>query len=151
VQISARSDYAVRAMLVLAAREPDTTSTETLAVAQDLPRKFLEAILSDLRRHGLVRSLRGAEGGYRLARRASDIRLGEVLRAVDGPLAAVRGVRPEDVEYKGPAEHLREVWVAARASLREVLDRVTLADVVAGELPPHLLDLVSPPESWSRR
>jgi Rrf2 family protein len=151
VQISARADYAVRALLVLAAHEPATTNSEALAEAQQLPKKFLEAILADCRRSGLLLSQRGAEGGYRLARPAGQIALGDVIRAVDGPLAGVRGARPETAEYTGEAAHLQTVWVAVRASVRSVLDEVTLADVVRGELPDHVRALADRPDAWASR
>src|SRR5204863_8465842 len=112
-----------------------TVKAEAVARNQDIPREFLENILRDLRRAGLVRSQRGAEGGSMLARPGSEIRLAEILRAVEGPLAAVRGVRPESLEYHGAAESLVDVWIALRANLRAVLDEVTLADVAAGKLP----------------
>ena len=151
MHISARADYAVRALLALAASESQTTKADTLAKVQELPRKFLEAILADLRRAGLVRSQRGAEGGYRLARAADAISLADVLRAVDGPLAEVRGLRPESASYDGVAEHLQEVWVAVRASLRSVLDEVTIADVLSGELPSHVRGLTEAPGAWAPR
>lgn len=149
MQISARADYAVRAMLELAATEEMVTA-QALADAQGLPHKFLEAILGDLRRAGLVRSHRGADGGYRLARPATEIAIGDVIRAVDGPLAGVRGVRPEQAKYEGVAEHLQTVWVATRAAVRGVLDETSLADVVSGELP-HLRGLVDAPGAWQPR
>jgi Rrf2 family protein len=150
VQISARADYAVRAMLELAAA-PRTVTPQALADAQGLPHKFLEAILGDLRRAGLVRSLRGAEGGYRLSRPAEEIAVGDVIRAVDGPLAGVRGVRPEQASYEGVAANLQTVWVATRAAVRGVLDETSLADVVSGQLPPHLRQLVNSPQAWEPR
>jgi NitT/TauT family transport system permease protein len=149
VDISAKSDYAVRALLALAAAEPSVVKIETLATAQQLPRKFLEAILGDVRRAGIVRSQRGADGGYALARPASQIALADVIRAVDGPLAEVRGLRPENTAYTGAAEHLQTVWVAVRASLRVVLEQVSLADVVSGQLPDHVRKLAAPPEAWA--
>jgi Rrf2 family protein len=151
MQISARADYAVRALLALAQTESGSATAQVLADRQSLPRKFLEAILSDLRRADLVRSQRGAEGGYRLARAADRITVGDILRAVDGPLAGVRGGRPEDAVYAGAAEHLQTVWVAVRAAVRNVLDKVTLADVLAGRFPPHVAALVEAPDAWSRR
>lgn len=150
MQISAKSDYAMRALLALAAA-PDGSALvkgEALAASQKLPRKFLENILLELRRAGIVASQRGAEGGYRLARPAGEITLADVMRAVDGPLAEVHGLRPETAEYVGAAVHLREVWVAVRASLRTVLECVTLADVVAGTLPAMVQQLANDPESW---
>lgn len=152
MRISARADYAVRAAIELAAAPPGTpVKAEVIARSQDIPRDFLENILRDLRRRGLIRSLRGAEGGSMLARPASDIRVAEVLRAVEGPLAAVRGVRPESLEYAGPAESLVDVWIALRASLRSVLDAVTLADIAAGTLPDVVRAAVADPANWEPR
>ena len=151
MHISARGDYAVRAALGLAAAYPATVSSATLAADQHLPRKFLEAILADLRRAGLVRSQRGMEGGYLLTRPPNDIAVGEVLRAVDGPLAEVRGHRPEETSYTGTAEHLQELWVALRAAVRNVLDEVSLDDVVRGRLPAHVRRLITAPDAWQPR
>ena len=138
MDISARTEYAVRAMLALAQAQADGAgplSVETLAQRQDLPRKFLEAIVADLRGAGLVVSTRGARGGYTLARPASEVSLGDVFRAVDGPLAEVRGLRPHETSYEGVAQHLPTVWVAVRGALREVLDGTSLAAVLSGDLP----------------
>ncbi len=151
VQISARGDYAVRAMLALAAADPKLTTVEALADAQNLPRKFLETILLELRRGGLVVSQRGAEGGYHLARPASDVSVADVIRAVEGPLAEVRGVRPESTSYTGAAEHLQTVWIALRASLRSVLEAVSLADVLSGQVPEHVRALADDPDAWRPR
>lgn len=151
MHISARGDYAVRASLGLAAVYPATVSSATLASEQDLPRKFLEAILADLRRAGLVRGQRGVEGGYVLTRSPGDIAIGDVLRAVDGPLAEVRGHRPEETTYEGNAAHLQELWVAVRAAVRSVLDEVTLDDVVRGRLPAHVRRLTAAPDAWQPR
>lgn len=151
MQISAKTDYAVRALLSLAAREPALVKIDTVVTEQGMPRKFVEAILGELRRAGLVRSQRGAEGGYALARPAKDITLGSVLRAVDGPLAEVRGLRPNETNYPGVAEHLPHVWVAVRSALRRVLDETTLAHVLAGALPPHVRKLVDAPDAWLPR
>lgn len=141
----------MRAMLTLAAESPGTMTADRLAEAQHLPVKFLENILVELRRGGLVVSQRGAEGGYRLARPPSEITAADVLRLVDGPLAGVRGARPETTIYEGPAAHLQEVWVAARASLRSVLERVTLADIVSGQLPSPVAELLADPDAWKTR
>lgn len=148
MHITAKAEYAMRALLTLAAEDGQPLTAERLAESQKLPVKFLENILVDLRRGGLVRSQRGAEGGYRLARTADQITAAEVLRLVDGPLADVRGVRPEAAAYEGPAEHLREVWVAARASLRAVLDNVTLADIASGQLPTFVSELTGNAAAW---
>ena len=151
MQISARTDYAVRAMLTLAAAGQDTVTGQALAAEQQLPQKFLEAILTDLRRTGLVRSRRGPIGGYALARPPSEIAIGEIVRAVDGPLAVVRGERPEQAVYAGAAEHLGTLWVALRAAVRSVLDDVTLEQVLSGELPAPVRDLLDSPGAWRSR
>ncbi len=154
MDISARTDYAIRALLSLCAAHAGggaAVSAETLAVEQDLPRKFLEAILADLRRGGLVVSQRGSAGGYRLAVPADELTLGMVVRTVDGPLAEVRGLRPHQTAYEGAAQHLPVVWVALRASMRHVLDEVTLADLVSGQLPAHVRGLAEEPGAWLAR
>ena len=154
VDISARTDYAVRALLALAERQgtgAGPLSADELARRQDLPRKFLEAILADLRRAGIVASQRGPTGGYALAGEASEVTVGSVFRAVSGPLAEVRGLRPHETRYEGVAEHLPELWVAVRASLRQVLDETTLADVLSGNLPTHVRELASAPDAWRSR
>jgi len=152
MRISAKADYAVRAAVALAAADGDRpTKGDTIARAQDIPLKFLENILADLRHAGLVRSQRGADGGYWLNRPADEISVADVIRAVEGPLASVRGQRPEDIEYRGAAESLAEVWIAVRASLRAVAEHVTLADVASGKLPPHVATLARDPEAWVTR
>jgi Rrf2 family protein len=151
VKVSAKSDYAVRALLELAVANERPVKGERLAQAQEIPLKFLENILIDLRHAGIVRSQRGAEGGYWLARPPDEVTVGEVIRAVDGPLASVRGEAPEDLDYDGAAANLQTVWIALRASLRTVVDEVTLADVVADRLPTQLRRLTEPPDAWSRR
>lgn len=151
MQISARTDYAVRAMLTLAAAGQETVTGQALAAEQQLPQKFLEAILTDLRRTGLVRSRRGPIGGYALARPPSKIAIGEIVRAVDGPLAVVRGERPEQAVYAGAAEHLGTLWVALRAAVRSVLDDVTLEQVLSGDLPAPVRGLLDSPGAWRSR
>jgi Rrf2 family protein len=148
MRVSAKADYAVRAMVELAAAGGGPVKAERISQAQEIPAKFLENIMSDLRNAGLVRSQRGSEGGYWLAKPANEIDLAAVIRAVDGPLANVRGHRSEEVTYAGTAEPLRDVWVAVRASLRRVLEAVTLADVARGELPPEVAELVSDQDAW---
>jgi Rrf2 family protein len=150
MRISAKADYAVRAAAELAAAQPQgrPVKGEQLAVAQAIPQKFLENILADLRHAGLVRTRRGAEGGYALTRPAHDISLAEVLRAVEGPLAAVQGVRPESLRYTRAAARLPEVWVALRANVRAVLEQVTLADLATGELPGAVADLTRTSDAW---
>jgi Rrf2 family protein len=154
VDISARVDYAVRAMLILSDAEAQGSgpvSIDSLATRQDLPRKFLEAIFADLRRAGLVLSRRGARGGYVLGRSSDDISIGDVFRAVDGPLAEVRGLRPHETEYHGVATHLPSLWVAVRASLREVLDGTSLESLRTGELPDPVQRLLTAPDAWRNR
>jgi Rrf2 family protein len=151
VRVSAKVDYAVRAALELAAANGGPVKGERIAEAQGIPLKFLENILLELRHDGLVRSQRGPEGGYWLARPAEEIVIADVIRAVEGPLATVRGEPPELVSYAGASESLRTVWVALRANLRAVLDEVTLADVVAGKLPSAVTALTERPDAWVRR
>ena len=152
VKVTAKAEYAVRAMLELATADGGLTKGEQIARSQSIPLKFLENILVDLRHADMVHAQRGAEGGYRLAReRGRPSRVGEVIRAVEGPLASVRGEPPERMAYQGSAEHLQEVWIAVRASLRSVLDDVTLADVVAGRLPARVKRLTESPDAWLRR
>jgi Rrf2 family protein len=148
VRVSAKVDYAVRAAVELAAAGDGPVKGERIAEAQGIPLKFLENILLDLKHAGLVNSQRGADGGYWLARPAAEIALAEVIRAVEGPIANVRGQRPEAVEYAGASEQLRDVWIAVRASLRAVLERVTVEDVAAGRLPDDVARLASDPEAW---
>ena len=149
MRVSAKADYALRAAVELAAAGEGPVKGDRIAQAQQIPPNFLENILGDLRNAGLVASRRGAEGGYWLARPAGEISLADVIRAVDGPLANVRGVRSEQVEYAGTAAPLRDVWVAVRASLRSVLETVTLADLAAGELPTHVRALADDPDAWA--
>jgi len=148
VQISAKADYAVRALAELTAQGGGPVKGERLATAQQIPPKFLENILSELRHAGLLVSQRGADGGYWLARPAAEVTIADIIRAVDGPLANVRGQRPEMVDYGGAAKRLSEVWIAVRGSLRGVLEHVTLADLVDGPLPPAILELALDPEAW---
>lgn len=174
MRLSARVDYALRAAVELAALSIDETAdgegstsengrptaardaaprptlltAEQIARAQDIPPKFLESILLQLRRGGIVNSQRGPEGGYWLARPAEEISLAEVIRVIDGPLANIRGQRPEDLGYPGAAAALQEVWIALRASEREILDSVTIANVARGKLPTRVRNLAANPEAW---
>ena len=148
MRVSAKADYAVRAMVELAAAGEGPVKGERIAQAQEIPVNFLENIMADLRNAGLARSRRGVDGGYWLGRPAEEITLADVIRAVDGPLAAIRGVRPEAITYSGSAEPLAEVWIAVRASLRRVLEAVTLADIVRGELPAEIKALTAVREAW---
>jgi Rrf2 family protein len=149
MRLSAKADYALRASVELASHDEGPVKADAVARAQSIPLRFLEQILLELKHAGIVASQRGAEGGYRLARPADQIRLADVIRAVEGPLANVRGVRPEELAYEGRANALREVFVALRANIRAVLEEVTVADVAAGELPARVRDLVRDPEAWA--
>jgi Rrf2 family protein len=151
VHISAKADYAVRVMLEIAAHGPDLVKSTVPIDHQNLPRKFVETILVELRRADLIRSHRGAEGGYCLARPATAILIGQIVRAIDGPLAEVRGIRPDECEYTNAAQNLADVWVAARAALRKVLDETSLAHVLAGRLPAHVRRMAESPEAWLPR
>jgi Rrf2 family protein len=130
MRVSAKVDYALRALAELAAAPPGPVKAEQLATAQQIPPKFLENILLELRRAELVASQRGAEGGYRLAKPPADVSVADVIRAVEGPIATVRGARPEEVEYTGAAAGLRQVWIDLRTNMREVLEQTSLADLV---------------------
>lgn len=151
MHVTARADYALRAVAQLAAAPERTATRQQLSEAQNVPAKFLESILIDLRRAGLLEAQRGARGGYRLSNPPDKISLADVIRAVEGPLAAVRGAPPEDTRYAGPAAPLTDVWVALRASMRIVLEATTVADVVAGTLPAHVRALLQEPHAWERR
>jgi Rrf2 family protein len=153
VKVSAKADYAVRAGAELAAAESreKPLKAEAIATAQGIPPRFLENILADLRHAGLVHSQRGTDGGHRLAKPAGENTVADVIRAVDGPLAAVRGERPEDVSYEGAAAPLQRVWIAVRKNLREVVEQVTLADLAAGRVPPAVEAKAGDPEAWVTR
>jgi Rrf2 family protein len=151
LRVSAKVDYAVRAAAELAAAEGRPVKGERLAESQAIPLPFLEHILLELKHAGIVRTRRGVHGGYWLARPPQEVRLADVIRAVEGPLAHVQDAPPEAVEYRGAARSLREVWVAVRANLREVLETVTLADLVSGETPEVVERLTSRPGAWDSR
>ena len=148
MRVSAKVDYALRACAELADAGDGPVKGDRLAQAQQIPLKFLENILLDLKHAGLVQSQRGAEGGYWLSLSPEEISLAEVIRAVEGPIANVRGLRPEQVEYAGAAAPLRDVWIAVRANLRAVLEVVTLADLAAGRLPDEVAAIAADPDAW---
>jgi Rrf2 family protein len=150
VRISAKADYAVRAAMGLSLVD-GPAKAEHIASRHGIPLKFLEKILFDLRHAGLVATRRGPEGGYWLARDAADISVADVMRAVDGPLADVHGVAPEDVEYEEGFAALQRVWIAVRTNLRSVLESISIADLAGGSLPPEIEALIAEPESWARR
>lgn len=147
MQVSAKLDYAVRAMLELAGAAPERRTRDQLAEARDVPAKYLEAILASLRNAKLVRSHRGPDGGFTLARDADAITIAEIARAVEGPLTLVQGERPESATYVGD-EPLAALWVAVRAALRSVLESVSLADLLAGQLPTDVEALIADDDAW---
>ena len=155
MHISERVEYAMKALMELTAAYDEDPAhlvkSEAIAREQEIPSKFLENILRGLRHAGIVASQRGAEGGFRLARPPSEVSVADVIRALDGPLAAVRGGPPEEVHYSGNAEHLREVWIATRAAVRDVLEHVTLEDIANGAMPGPVNDLLDSPGAWERR
>lgn len=152
MRISAKADYAVRAAVELAAADGSKpVKAQRIANAQGIPLNFLENILSELRHAGVVRSHRGAEGGFTLAKPAAQISVADIIRAVEGPLASVRGAPPEETEYAGASEALPRVWIAVRASLRKVVEHVTVADVAEGQLPKAIDRLAEDPEAWVTR
>jgi Rrf2 family protein len=152
MRVTAKADYAVRAAVELAGSSADAPrKVDEVSQAQGIPLSFLENILTQLRSAGVVRSQRGPEGGYWLAHPAEEVTLADVIRAVEGPLVGVRGQRPEEVEYGGSAESLQQVWVALRANLRKVLERVTIADVAAGKLPKDVIALTKGEDAWQTR
>jgi Rrf2 family protein len=152
MHVTAKADYAVRAVVELASGSRDSPrKVDELAQAQGIPVSFLENILTQLRSSGIVRSQRGPEGGYWLAQPPEKVTLAQVIRAVEGPLVGVRGLRPEEVSYEGSAESLQQVWLALRANLRKVLEHVTLADVASGKLPKDIVALTKQEEAWETR
>lgn len=157
MRITAKVDYAVRAAVELAAAQASrpgeraTLTGEAIATAQSIPTRFLESILAELRRSGIVASQRGSEGGYWLARAADDVSVADIIRAVEGPLADVHGAPPEEAAYEGAARELQRVWVATRVALREVLETTSLASIADGELPPAVAALADRPDGWARR
>jgi Rrf2 family protein len=151
MRISAKADYAVRAAVELAAADGEPVKGERLAETQDIPLQFLEHILLELKHARLVRARRGARGGYWLARDPAEITLADLIRAVEGPLANIQDMAPEATDYPGKAERLSEVWVAVRASLRRVLEAVTVADLRDGNLPEPIGELTSDPDAWKTR
>lgn len=156
MRITAKVDYAVRAGAELAAHADRHGAKvpmkgDAIATAQSIPVRFLESILAELRRSGIVGSQRGSDGGYWLARPATEVTVADVIRAVEGPLADVHGAPPEEAVYDGAAVELQRVWIATRVALREVLEATTLADIAAGSLPPSVVALAARPDGWARR
>ncbi|MGI8712828.1 MAG: RrF2 family transcriptional regulator [Solirubrobacteraceae bacterium] len=152
MRISAKADYAVRAVAELAAADGEKpVKAERIATAQGIPLNFLENILGELRHAGVVRSHRGAEGGFRLARPAEQVTVADVIRAVEGPLASVRGAPPEEASYSGAASALPRVWIAVRVNLRRVMETVTIADIASSQLPSAIEQLAEDPGAWVTR
>jgi Rrf2 family protein len=151
VQVSAKVDYAVRALIEVATSQSNRLTRDELASAQDIPPRYLEVVLTDLRQAGLLLGHRGASGGYSLGRPAEEITVADIARAVDGPLALVQGLRPENVTYTGSSLHLHELWIGLRAAVRSVLEEVTVADLAVGFLPPAVRSLVDQDDAWLPR
>lgn len=154
MHITAKVDYAVRTLVEIArlpAGPMAKVKAETIASAQQIPPKVLETVLAELRRAELVTSRRGPDGGYRLARPAAEISIADVIRAIEGPLASVRGERPEDVRYQGSAAPLQRVWIALRVNIRAVLEDVSIEQVATDRLPEFVGALTADPGAWSRR
>ena len=149
MRVTAKAEYAVRAVMELAGGDGDPVKRDRIVAAQGIPPKFLENILAELRHAGLVESQRGSEGGYWLSRDPAEITIADIMRAVEGPLASVRSHRPETLEYEGMAEPLQLVWVALRQSIRVVLETVTVAALVEGKLPKQVVALTKDPEAWT--
>ena len=149
MRVTAKSDYALRALIEISARPgADAVSAEELGRLQHIPHGFLQAILADMRRAGIVVSQRGQAGGWRLARPPQHITLADVIRSVDGPLVSVHGLRPESVDYNDTASVLQHVWIAARSSLRDVLETVTIRDLADGKLPPAVAARTREDDAW---
>jgi Rrf2 family protein len=149
MRVSAKSDYALRALIEIATRDGgDPVSAEELGRLQDIPHGFLQAILADLRRAGIVMSVRGQSGGWRLARKSEDVSVADIIRAVDGPLVSVYGLRPEAVTYNERADVLQLVWIAARANLREVFEHVTVSMLASGKLPAEVVKMTKGEDAW---
>jgi Rrf2 family protein len=150
MRVTARADYAVRAAIELVGASADAPrKADSVAVAQGIPLSFLENILNQLKSAGVVRSQRGPDGGWWLQRGPEELTLADVIRAVEGPLASVRGERPENLAYDGSAESLQQVWIALRANIRAVLEHVTLADLANGQLPRKIANLAREPAAWT--
>ena len=148
MRISAKEDYAVRAALQLALADGGPLKREQIAQAQEIPTAFLQNILIELRHAEIVEAQRGRDGGFRLARPAEEITVADIVRAVSGPLATIRGVRPPAVEYNEAAEPLKEVWVALRTNIRSILEHVTLANLAANKMPPNVRKITADPAAW---
>jgi len=150
VRVSTKSDYALRALIEMAGRaDGRAVSAEELGRLQEIPHGFLQAILADLRRAGIVISQRGQSGGWRMARTPDGVSVADVIRAVDGPLVSVYGLRPEAVSYNDSAEVLQHVWIAARSSLREVFERVSIQQLADGELPDAVKARTADEDAWT--
>jgi len=153
MKISARVDYGLQAILEIAAsdKRKKRMKADEISEKHDIPMKFLESILSDLKKADLIIGHRGNSGGYNLSRSADEIAIADVVRAIDGPLASVRGMAPEKASYKGEISGLTKVWIATRVALREVLEEMTLADILDDDFPNPIAKKLSNKEAWRRR
>ena len=149
MRVSAKSDYALRALIEMASRvDGRPVSAEELGRLQEIPHGFLQAILADLRRSGVVMSQRGQSGGWRMGRAPTDVSVADVIRAVDGPLVSVYGLRPEAVSYNETADVLQHVWIAARHSLRDVFEHVSIQQLSDGKLPKAVTSRTADEDAW---
>ena len=153
MKISAKVDYALQAVveIAVATKKDSLISTEEIASRRDIPEKFLEGILTLLRKSGVINSYRGPSGGYELAKKPQDIAVADIIRIIDGPLAAVRGFAPEEIEYAGPVKHVADVWIATRASLRNVLENISMADILSGDFDVSVSKLLNEKDARKRR
>jgi Rrf2 family protein len=151
MRISAKVDYALRAVVELACAEGHPIKAEQVAAAQQIPLRFLENILHELKHEGIVAAQRGSTGGYTLGRGPGKITLADVIRAVDGPLANIKGKRPEELAYVGAAQPLQTIWVAVRANLRAVLEKTTIDDLTHDRLSEEVRALAGDADAWVGR
>ena len=153
MKISAKVDYALQAVveIAVATKKDSLISTEEISSRRDIPEKFLEGILTLLRKSGVINSYRGPSGGYELAKKPQDIAVADIIRIIDGPLAAVRGFAPEEIDYAGPVKHVADVWIATRAALRNVLENISIADILSGDFDVSVSKLLSEKDARKRR
>jgi Rrf2 family protein len=153
VKISAKVDYALQAVIeiAIATKKDSLISAEEISSRRDIPEKFLEGILTLLRKSGIISSYRGPSGGFELAKKPQDIVVADIIRIIDGPLAAVRGFAPEEIDYAGPVKHVADVWIATRASLRNVLENISIADIISGDFDVSISKLLNEKDARKRR
>ena len=153
MKISAKVDYALQAVveIAIATKKDSLISSEEISSRRDIPEKFLEGILTLLRKSGVINSYRGPSGGFELAKKPQDIAVADIIRIIDGPLAAVRGFAPEEIDYAGPVKHVADVWIATRASLRNVLENISITDIISGDFDSSVSKLLNEKDARKRR